>query len=237
MQRLFEKAKELYPTWDPTKDILTVENEKLEQFFEVLSEIYPDRNWIALTDDSINMHIAESGDIDFRNKIKTVIVGNEFCPSVLRTRIYNITFGHLFFYPNEVLPASGSYFMPQICPSQVLSMKRSIMQVFDVEELVDLKYGCPCIISDDQVVDDVVSLNKDDWKKMVKDKYFSEIDTMIDATLDSIYEMSPYPPQPTIEMLGRVMIRLHEDDFSNSYHPIYKYYSNETKIKAENEIV
>jgi len=228
MQRLYAKAREVYPDWDPYISFQQVIGlMEVTKFIDTLNEMYPDTEWIPIDDFGID----EYADPTFRSKLKTVSLGFDFKPKQ-RARIFSMTFGSFFFKPNEVMPDTGSYFLPAIVPAQSFKPTRSIIQSFDVDKLVDLKHSTPLVPKGKMAAN--IHLEKEAWKNLVKEKYFKDNEKMVDQMLDSIYDLDAHPPRPTAELLGRIMIRIHEDDFDTFFGSYVgtHYTSNEEKGAA-----
>lgn len=204
MQRIYKKAREVYPDWNPFHGMKMVEGlMEINKFIDTFNEIYPETKWTPIDD--------FGEDPMFRGDLRSVIISNGFNPKET-ARIFSMNIGSFFFKPNEVLHGTGTYFLPQIVPSRSFQPIRSIIQTFDVDRLIDMKHGDPGLVPTGMITAKV-HMDKNTWKTLIKEKYFGDVESQIDQMLDNIYDLEQHPPQPTAELLGRVMIRIHKDDY------------------------
>lgn len=204
MQQIYDKARELYPDWDPNQMPKVISGlSEMDVFIPILNEVFKETTWTPIDDfDSDPM---------FRTDLRSVIVSSGFKPK-LNARIYSMTISSLFFKPHEVMPETGSYILPQIIPIRSFNLTRALIQTFDIKALHDLKSSGLAILPKNMVAG-VTKLDRDAWKSLIMSKYFGNIQDQIDQILDGIYDMKP-SEQPTLELLGKVMIRIHKDDFT-----------------------
>lgn len=230
IQKLFDRAQEVYPEWDIYKEgFIPVDGiQELAKFTGTFEEIYPDTEWVPVD----RIAITEGTDPLYLKKLKTIVIGYGFKPGP-RVRIYSMVIGGLYFKPNEVMPAdTGAYFLPQIIGNRTFVSTRAMLLSFDVDKLVDMKSGT-AIVPEGKLIKSV-HMDRKTWGMLVREKYFGDIDGMIDEMLDSIYNSDGQPPQSTAELLGKIRIRVHEDDFKlfDTGNPLY--YTNKPKEKLEN---
>jgi len=236
IQKLYDRARELYPNWNPYIGAKSVEGViEIGQFAGVFEELLnsdPVKEHMKIPEVKlVPIEYAEAqvyDDAEYHNKLKRVILGPGFRVKGDKLRIHSMMFGSFFYKPNMVQPPTGAYFLPEIVSESNFKPSRGILLSFDRNALIDSKHGAT-IVPEGKLAGQI-HMDKKAWKTMVRTKYFSNINDKIDQMLESIYNLQ-MTPQPDAELLGKIMIRVHEDDIYQEPHSEGYYTTHPQKIE------